>query len=385
MSNDGATWSGWVPAQPSVPWTTDPGEGTRTVTVQFIDAAGNLSATASDSILLDSTPPTGTFVLKPRRRLRHARRPGVRGRRGGRRRGRSGVADFRSSVDAGATWTAWSPISADHRAAVPRPPSIHDARFTIQGQFRDVAGNVSVTAQDVAYLIDDVAPDVTPISSFIGTVGVGGDIDAVRIQLVAGDKLSLKFKSKTLVKKADAHVEVDVYGPNHAQLVTGHFPVKSKAIGVAAFPAPATGEYWIVLRSAGKAADTGVSYTMAVTNAAAKGSRTKKGIAPVDADFEPPVASISFDAVDGLKLAGTLTVTLADTSSTPTLTTPGGATVALTVALGKNGSMKIAVPALAGGPGTYRLSIPVTGAVKYAFTLAPAKPGKLDEASLPPH
>jgi hypothetical protein len=381
MSNDGANWSAWVPAQPSVPWTTDSGDGMHTVYAQFRDAAGNVSATASDSILIDSTPPTGTFVLNddaayvmPWETLTAVTTAsdGANG---------SGVAEFRSSGDGGATWSSWAPIPADKRVTVPRPTSVQDARFTIQGQFRDVAGNVSAATSDASYMVDATARSVRLVSSYTGTVGVNGDIDAVRMELVAGDKLSLKPKNKTLVAKADAHVEIDVYGPDHARVVSGRYPAASKAASVVNFPAPATGEYWIVLRSAGKAADTGVSYALAIANVAAKGTRAKKGAALPDSDFDPPVSTISFPAVDGLKLTGTLTVPLSDATNAPSLLAPDGSTVPITVVLGKKGSMKLTVPSLFGGPGTYVLSIASTGSVKYALTMAPAKPGKLDESA----
>jgi hypothetical protein len=59
LSNDATTWStrSYAPAQA---WTLPPTDGTRTVYAKWRDAAGNWSAVASDTIVLDTTPPTAT-------------------------------------------------------------------------------------------------------------------------------------------------------------------------------------------------------------------------------------------------------------------------------------------------------------------------------------
>ncbi len=60
-----ATTTGWVAVTPTtsfsnanIPYTLSSGNGTKTVYVWYKDAAGNVSATASDAILLDQTAPT---------------------------------------------------------------------------------------------------------------------------------------------------------------------------------------------------------------------------------------------------------------------------------------------------------------------------------------
>jgi len=375
FSNDGAQWSAWVALSASIPWTMDAGDGPHTVYAQVRDAAGNVSATLSDAVVVDTVPPTGTFVLvgdapyvAPWETLT-ADTTASDGPTG------SGVAGFRTSADGGATWTEWAPIPADGRAVVPRPDASADHRVTIQGQFIDVAGNVSTTASDSIFVLADAAPDVTHVSSYVGTVGVAGDMDALRVQLVKGDKLSLKLAAKPLVKKSDVRVDVDVYGPDHAKLVTGRHPSTSKTAGVAKLEAPATGEYWIVLRASGRDADKGVGVAVAVSDAAAKGSRALKGPALVDSG----AATIRFDAVEGMKLTGTLTVPVADAAGTPTLTAPDGTNVPVAVVSAKKGAVKILVPKLVGDAGTYVLTFPTAGPAKYVLSIAPTKPVKLLE------
>ncbi|MFZ4858387.1 MAG: LamG-like jellyroll fold domain-containing protein [Desulfuromonadaceae bacterium] len=63
FSNDGfggdsTTWATPVPySNPFTGWTLSTGDGTKTVSVRFKDSAGNWSASFSDSITLDTTPP----------------------------------------------------------------------------------------------------------------------------------------------------------------------------------------------------------------------------------------------------------------------------------------------------------------------------------------
>jgi hypothetical protein len=376
MSNDGAVWSDWIAAKVSVSWTMDQGDGAHTVYAQFRDEAGNVSAVANDSIVVDTVAPSGTIVLAggaayvlPTETI-VADTTSTDGASG------SGVADFRSSSDGGATWTPWAPIAGDGTVVVPRPATARDQVVTIDGQFRDVAGNISAVASDTAYVLDDQAPSVTLAKSFAGAVGTGGDIDAVRMGLVAGDKLSLKLKVKALVKNADAHVEIDVYGPDGTRLVTGRYPATAKTPGVKNLAAPATGDYWIVMRPTGTAADTGVSYTMSVKDTPALGTRAKKGVGPVDAGATPPSTSVRFDAAGGLTLGGSLSGPM---TTPPTLSAPDGSTVPVAVVPGPKGSQKLVPLALAGGTGSYVLTIPASDAVKFALTLTTGKPAKLVE------
>ncbi|MBW5449263.1 hypothetical protein GE107_24875 [Cohnella sp. CFH 77786] len=64
FSNDNRTWSDWEAATGEKSWTATTGDGTKTVYVRLRDAAGNVnSAEISDSIVLDTTAPTGTFTI----------------------------------------------------------------------------------------------------------------------------------------------------------------------------------------------------------------------------------------------------------------------------------------------------------------------------------
>lgn len=57
FSNDGTNWSAFQPYATTAAWTLSAGDGTKTVWVQYSDGIGNLSAPASDTIVLDTKAP----------------------------------------------------------------------------------------------------------------------------------------------------------------------------------------------------------------------------------------------------------------------------------------------------------------------------------------
>jgi hypothetical protein len=66
FSNDGSTWSGWESYAVTKGWTLSPGDGTKTVYVQYIDTAGNISTSYSDSIMFDTIAPSSSVVSPTR-------------------------------------------------------------------------------------------------------------------------------------------------------------------------------------------------------------------------------------------------------------------------------------------------------------------------------
>ena len=63
FSNDGVNWTAPQAYSTTANWTLTSGDGVKTVYAEFMDAAGNVSAPASASITLDTTPPTGGVVI----------------------------------------------------------------------------------------------------------------------------------------------------------------------------------------------------------------------------------------------------------------------------------------------------------------------------------
>ncbi|MDQ7778907.1 MAG: NosD domain-containing protein [Planctomycetota bacterium] len=62
FSNDGTIFSNWETPAPLKPWTLTPGDGLKTVWVQYKNGAG-LVFTCSDDITLETTPPTGSVAI----------------------------------------------------------------------------------------------------------------------------------------------------------------------------------------------------------------------------------------------------------------------------------------------------------------------------------
>jgi hypothetical protein len=60
FSNDGAAWSPWEPYAAGKAWSIPAGDGTAMVYAQFNDLNGNVSSNATDTILLDTLPPSSS-------------------------------------------------------------------------------------------------------------------------------------------------------------------------------------------------------------------------------------------------------------------------------------------------------------------------------------
>jgi subtilisin-like proprotein convertase family protein len=70
FSNDGATWSAYEPFATTRAWSLRPGDGRKTVSAQFADSLGNVSVTATDTIVLDTVLPKVVRTVPANRRDR---------------------------------------------------------------------------------------------------------------------------------------------------------------------------------------------------------------------------------------------------------------------------------------------------------------------------
>jgi subtilisin family serine protease len=372
LSNDGQQWSAWFPAGPTAEWTLLPGDGVRTVHAQFRDAAGNASATATDAILLDVTPPTGSFridrdvgYLLPWEAIL-AETTATDPKNG------SGVSAFRASFDDGETWGVWTPILPSAVVPVERPDGVADELATASGQFRDAAGNVSAVATAQTFLVGGDSPSLVDVSIVDGFVGIGGDHDAFRIGLLEGDRLDLVLRSIVPnVRRTDFDVEIDLIAPDRRRVVTGRYPYYLARSAVKAYYAQATGEHWVVVRAVGGQSHVGGRYVMSVKRSAPKSATLHAG--KLAAGASP--SFVEFEAVDGARL----TASLSGVAAAPTLVTPDGTALVVPTTPITKGRTKIAAFPLTGGTGTYRLEIPavVDATVVYRITLAGGKRKKL--------
>lgn len=149
FSNDASTWSSWEAYGSTKAWVLDSGDGTKTVFVRFKDNAGNVSASFSDTIVLDTSGPSGSVLINGGAEatndthvsLTLSAYDGL------------GVSEMRFSND-GAPWSSWEPFGASKEWIL--PPG--DGTKTVFVQFKDGLGNTSDPSSDTIYL-DTVPPE----------------------------------------------------------------------------------------------------------------------------------------------------------------------------------------------------------------------------------
>jgi len=151
VRNTEDAWGAWVPVKNTLAWTLSPGDGTKTVEVQFRDEAGATSGARTDTIVLDQTPPTGSVAISDGYHTTvtifvtlYFSYLDL----------QSGVTDLRIRNEGG-TWGNW--LNAEEMKSWTLT-DIGGIR-TVEAQFRDAAGNVSeIAADSIEYLADVVAP-----------------------------------------------------------------------------------------------------------------------------------------------------------------------------------------------------------------------------------
>jgi hypothetical protein len=178
-SNDGANFTAWEAYATLKGWMLESGDGFKTVYVRFRDAAGNVSAVYSDTIVLDTTSPTDTIQINggaiytpiPTVTLTLDAHD------------INGVAAMRFSND-GVTFTAWLPYSATHIWRL----ADGDGTRVVYVLYRDTAGNVSPSYFDTI-ILDTTPPETSATPS--GTVGNNGWWrSAVAVALAASDTVA---------------------------------------------------------------------------------------------------------------------------------------------------------------------------------------------------
>lgn len=175
FSNDGFSWSSFEPIAPGSTWTLAAGSGPRTVRVIVRDAAGRTSAVATDDIWLDTEAPTGGFVINAGDSFTSQSLVALANSVADT--GGSLLAEMRFSND-GTNWTPWVPYT---------PIALHtldgvEGLRTVQGQFRDGAGNVLTTDDSITF--DSTPPTATLV---IGSGQPFTSLLAVFLNVTASD------------------------------------------------------------------------------------------------------------------------------------------------------------------------------------------------------
>ncbi len=190
LSGDGESWSAWEPFSTTREYTLPAGEGARTAHVQFQDAAGNVSATVTASIIVDMTAPAEplpTYINFRTIDLSWTAGDGDGS-------GVEGVEPY-YSTDGGATWTQY------WQAVLTEPVSFNvgaDGSFAFSARAVDKAGlgkPVPDGPEDVeATTILDTTPPTGTITINDGAEFTGGG--EVTLSLTASpDTVAMQFNT----------------------------------------------------------------------------------------------------------------------------------------------------------------------------------------------
>jgi hypothetical protein len=155
FSTNGTSWGAWTPYAASSTVSLPDGDGTKTVTAQYGDNTGKVLVTVSDTIVLDTTAPTGTMSLNAGAACTASVSATV----------NSAVSDTLSgvhqmSIDAGSGYGSWIPYAASSAVTLPSG----DGTKTVAVRYKDDAGNV-------VNLTDTIVLDTTAPT---GTMSVNG-------------------------------------------------------------------------------------------------------------------------------------------------------------------------------------------------------------------
>lgn len=150
LMNEGASWTGWETYKESKIWTLSPGNGTKTVYVQYRDGLGRISPSYSDDIILDTTPPSGSILIEDGAiftgstwvtlTLAATDSP-------------AGVAEMHFSSDA-VNWSTWEPYTGTKNWIL----NAGDGSKIVYVEYRDNAGNISMPYND-SITLDTTVPE----------------------------------------------------------------------------------------------------------------------------------------------------------------------------------------------------------------------------------
>ena len=135
FSNDGSNWSTWESFAASKPWSLSPGDGIRTVYVQYMNGDGTPSLVYYDSIISDTVQPSGTMIINSgiactgsaNVLLTMTATDAT-----------SGVSGMRFSNN-GSAWTSWEEYGTSKAWTL----TAGDGAKTVYAQYKDCADNLS--------------------------------------------------------------------------------------------------------------------------------------------------------------------------------------------------------------------------------------------------
>ena len=167
--NTGTGWGSWMPFDAEHAVTLLAGDGEKTVSAEFKDAAGNVSPVLTDTIGLDETAPTGSVQLEA-----------------GAEYSKSDQVELNSSVDFGPSgaheteamrinvgegWGSWLVFQENRVIQLLEG----DGEKTVLAQFKDSLGHESGVLEDTIE-VDTTAPS--------GSIAIAGGVDTVQTRAV---------------------------------------------------------------------------------------------------------------------------------------------------------------------------------------------------------
>ena len=179
--NESDAWGEWLECSAEVTWLLSSADGTKTVYAQLRDAAGNVSSgTISDTIILDTVPPTGTITINGGAAYTNT----------------TSVTLALSSADAVQVrfrnelgeWSEWGSYSSGKSWAL----SIGDGLKSVNVEFKDVAGNIFAAGSAITL-------DTTPP---VGTIAINGGAGytnntSVNLTLSCGDAVQMRLRNES--------------------------------------------------------------------------------------------------------------------------------------------------------------------------------------------
>jgi hypothetical protein len=249
---------------------------------------------------------------------------------------------FRLSTDAGGSWSDWISLDLGPVTEVERE-GLGEGLVSAVVVVRDRSGNESDEFPFTFFLVPEEPMSLGAGAKFAGKVVAAGDVDALELNLVKGDVLSVKLKAKSSVKGDPLDMLLDLVDSDGTKVVKGKFPTSSQKVEIKSFPVKETGRYLLVALLNASTRSTKGTYKLAAKVKQAKENKKVKD--------ETTGTEVAFDAVEGTILKGSLKgdgLTLAAV----TLVGPDGP-VAFTGKEGK-GKVSIGSTVLDAGTGTYR-------------------------------
>lgn len=165
FSNNNPTWSAWEAYATTKSWSLSSGDGQKTVYVKFKDASGVESDTYSDTIVLDTTAPTGSISINKGAAYTDSKSVTL-------TLSAIGAATMCFSND-NSTWSSWESYATSKSWTLVSG----DGTKRVYARFKDAAGNVSETYSDTI-IYDTTPPNVAIISPKSNTY-VGGTLNII--------------------------------------------------------------------------------------------------------------------------------------------------------------------------------------------------------------